>query len=186
MAVAVKNHTIDWPSVRLDFINENLNAGRVDFYTLKQLATKHKLKYGTVRNKAAAQGWAVDLAQMLEDMKTSADATVLNVQLETEVEVRVRQATFARQAQNKAMAKLNAVPSDKLTVQEAIMLWRWGMQEERAALGLEDNFVAPPPSVSKSNQTREAVRLAMDALRGLRERMQLQVANAEPTAPSTT
>jgi len=173
MEVVVANHTIDWVSIRLDFLNENLMAGRPDAFTLKDAAIKHGVVYGSLRNKAAEDGWHEDLKRLLTDLKLESDAGVMSVQLESEVEVRVRQANFARTCQNKAMAKLAAIDPLKLTTQEAIMLWRWGMQEERAALGLDDNFQAPPPGIAKSNQTREAVRIALEAVGKLRDRMKL-------------
>lgn len=182
MPAVVQNHTIDWVSIRLDFLNENLMVGRSDAFTLKQLAAKHNVGYGTTRNRAAEEGWHEDLKRLLTDLKIESDAGVMSVQLESEVEVRVRQANFARQAQNKAMAKLTMINPEQLSTQEAIMLWRWGMQEERKALGLDDNFQAPPAGVTRSNQTREAVRIALEAVRGLKDRMKLIApVNATPS-----
>ena len=58
--------------------------------------------------------------------------------VETEIEIRQRQAQIARFLTDKALRRLINLPPEQLTKKEAIELVRLGLGEERKALGLPD------------------------------------------------
>jgi hypothetical protein len=172
---------ISWDQLRLEFFVKNLNPQGKKLLTLHALAKTHGLNYGSLRNVACKGKWTVELRRLLKEKQELADQFIQNLQVEQEVEVRTRQAQFARMAQNKAILKLSMIDPKNLTVKEATELLKLGLQEERRALGLEEDYTAPPPSSIRSSQTQEAISKAMGIIQNLKGRIVEGSIDADPT-----
>jgi len=134
----VKN--IDWALVKTDYMTENLMADKDQPFTLKELSVRWKIAYKTIRNKASAEGWNDELRERIADQQMEILQRVKGVMVETEVEIRQRQAQVARYLSDKALRRLISIPMEELTNREAIDLMKFSLGEERKALGLADRY----------------------------------------------
>lgn len=177
-SVITASGVIDWERLRTEFLEVNLaaQAKNKPAVSLRALAEKYKLNYGTVRNVASDQDWRVDLHRMAEDQRLRVDLTAV----ESEVEIRIRQAQYARVAQSKAIQRLQKVDPEDLTPRDAMELLKLGMEQERKALGMEGTYTPPAPVDIKSGQTREAVRLAMESIANLKRRLTVGESHVVP------
>ena len=138
MSGSVEKHP--WRELRDEYLNQNL-VPREKPFTLKMLAAAYGMSAGVVRAKAADEKWNKILARRRDELDSNvrdklADSAVFN-----EVEVRIRQATYARLAQSKAITKLQMVEPKDLSVNQALLLLKLGLEEERKALGFADKFL---------------------------------------------
>lgn len=167
--------SIDWEHVRLEYLNTNLEAAVKDGtppLSLKVLAEKYGLNYGTLRNRASEEDWSGQLAVMRTAHKEAIKDRVVHLTLQSEIEIRARQVSYARLAQDVAMQRLLEINPAELTPKETIELLKLGTELERKAAGMEDGYIQAPGTL-KDTQTREAVRQAMTALQRFRERLKL-------------
>lgn len=158
-----------WDRLRIEFLTENLSGDRLRAYTLRELCEKYSLNYGSLRNVASSEKWGAQLTEMVKSKRDKSTEVVQAVQMVNEVEVRVRQAQFARLTMNKAILRIQAIDPAKLSVKEAVELLRLGMQEERKALGLVDTvvYIKPPETDTGSHGAEDAVRVAMAIISSL-------------------
>jgi hypothetical protein len=166
-----------WEQVRLEYLHVNLKAGAKDGtppVSLKVLAQRYGLIYGTLRNKAAEEDWTGQLALMRAAAKEVTTASVVHLTLQTEIEIRTRQVHYGRVAQDIAMERLLQLDPSTLTPKETIELLKLGTDLERKAAGMEDEYTAPPQTSLKDTQTREAVRQTLLALETFRNRLKLK------------
>jgi hypothetical protein len=157
---------VNWADIREEYIEQNLSVDHR--WSLRQVAELYGLNYGTVRNKAADEGWN----QQLENRRVSSRVTALEALREAkgifnEIEVRVRQARFGRDMTTKGMQKLANVDPEKLTIPQAIEMARVGMDQERRALGMPDRyeFIGIPGTEERDQHLH-----ALDELIGVLER----------------
>lgn len=166
-----------WEQVRLEYLNTNLEAqvkkGDIQTVSLKFLAAKYDLKYGSLRNIAAEQDWTGQLALMIREQRDAVKDRIVHINMQSEVEVRTRQVHYGRLAQDIAVESLLAMDPTTLTAKEAIELLRVGTELERKAAGMEDEYI-PPKTDLRDTQTREAVRQTMTALEIFRSRLRLK------------
>jgi hypothetical protein len=159
--------TPKWSVIKLDFFQQNTKAGITHKFTLGDLAKKHGLSYGHVRNVASKEHWQDELDELLKDKPKLAIQATKQLAIVNEIEVRLRQATISRKAIDKAIAALDLVPADKLEVKDAINLLKLGLEQERKALGIPEDVRIEVP---KGDGEREAVNEAMAMIGRLRER----------------
>lgn len=166
----------DWEQLRIAYLEESLAAmgSGSPPISFRILAERYGVNYGSLRNVAGEQRWRDDLTRLSDEQRMKTNTTIVNLQLQNEVEVRVRQAQYARLAQDKAMQKLQVLQPAQMTTRDAIDLLRLGLEQERKALGMEDSFTPPPPSHMASGQTRDAVRLALQSISNLKRRLTLE------------
>jgi hypothetical protein len=167
----------DWEHVRLEYLHLNLKADAQDGTpptSLKVMAQKYGLNYGTLRNKAAEEDWNGQLALMRAAAKEATTASVVHLTLQNEIEIRTRQVNYGRLAQDIAMERLLQLDPSQLTPKETIELLKLGTDLERKAAGLEGEYRGQPQTSLKDNQTREAVRQTLLALETFRSRLKLK------------
>jgi len=142
------------------YLKENLYE-RDRPYTLEDVSKHFGVTYGYIRNKASKHKWNVVLHDILMRRQKESASASQELQVVSEVEIRMRQARFARLAMNKAILKIQAIQPDTLTVREAMELLRLGLQEERRALGLIESVTyaipATDPDVSKLSAIQQAM-----------------------------
>jgi len=131
---------INWTTLRSDYFAENMRQDKQQPFSLKKLSVRWKVAYKTVRNKASIEQWNEELQEKIAEQQACIINRVQTVQIETEIEIRQRQANTARFLQDKALRKLATISSDDLTTREAIELAKLGLGEERKALGLADRY----------------------------------------------
>lgn len=129
---------IDWAAVKADYLAENLMLEKQQPFSLKELSIRWKIAYKTIRNKASQEKWNDELQERITQQQLDIIQNVQNSQVESEVEIRQRQAQVTRYLMDKAMKKLISIPPDELTKREAIELIKFSLGEERKALGLAD------------------------------------------------
>jgi hypothetical protein len=155
--------SVRWDVIREDYIAQNLvRAKGQPPYNLKALSAAHGISYHYIRQIAGTQKWNKLLKERVEERNRQAVEQITGVALFDEIEIRTRQATYARLASSIAHAKLNGLDQNdikKLSVRDAIELLRIGLAEERTALGLDKGGTPPaqPEDRSLSDQQVFAV-----------------------------
>jgi len=136
---------IPWPEIKQQFIETNLE-GRM---TLTQVAEANNIVVGTLANKAAADRWydelrekkleitrEVEKAMAVDTKKVITQLKAKN--LNDELAVRQRHLGLSRKALLIAKARLDTLDSKKMTVRETLDLLKFGVEQERRALGMVD------------------------------------------------
>ena len=141
--------SLRWEAIKEDYIAQNLTRAKGQpAFNLRKLAEAHNVSYHYVRQIAATQKWNKQLKERIEQRKQEAVASITGVALFDEIEIRTRQATYARLASSLAHQKLSGMTVEdikKMSVRDAIELLRIGLTEERVALGIKDIGGTPPP-----------------------------------------
>ena len=160
---------IDWHLVKTDYFVENLHQDKGKPFTLKDLSVRWKIAYKTVRNRASEDGWNDELRDKIAEQQIKILQKVQQQEIETEADVRQRQAQVARYLVDKALLRLVTVAPEDLTKREAIELAKFALGEERKALSItEKGGISPVVEVTESQSVAEQMaRLqAGDALFG--------------------
>lgn len=129
---------IDWKLLKADYITENIKKAKDKPFTLKELSIRWKIAYKTIRNKSSEEHWNDELRERITDQQIEILQKVQDDMIESEVEIRQRQAQVVRYLSDKALRRLISIPPDELTKREAIELMKFSLAEERKALGLPD------------------------------------------------
>lgn len=142
--------SLRWEAIKEDYISQNLVRQKGQpAYDLRKLAEAHKVSYHYLRQIAGKQKWNQQLKDRIEERKRKAVEAIQGVALYDEIEIRTRQASYARLASSLAYRKLQSIKDadvKKMSVKDAIELMKLGLAEERVALGLKDGSEPPPPA----------------------------------------
>lgn len=158
-----------WLQIRDDYIDENLDPEREAPFTLKDVAARWKLNYGTLRNHASAGGWNDRLHEIVEQRNQKTQEIVQNSISYEEAEVRTRQARIARLAQDKATIALESIKPEDLSNREVIDLLRFSLEAERRALGMPDVHILEEYHHSGASVSpEEALQVAKDFVKALK------------------
>lgn len=138
---------VQWTLLREDWLAQNLRRKKGDPpYNYKQLAAAHDVSYLRVRQVAAQQNWQGLLKERQRELEEQAQEHLKGVALFDEIEIRTRQATYARLASSLAEKKLRSLDEKriaKMSIKDAIELMKLGLTEERQALGIGDTVRIP-------------------------------------------
>ena len=179
--------TVDWPTLKHEWMAKNMSPSGPPF-TLKELAVRYGVVYGTVKNRAHREGWRVELTEALAERDKQATTEVMSRAVWDVAEVRWRQARIARVAMTKAMAALAKIDVDKLTASEAIRLLDLGLEQERRALGIavvtrieherapQDDYESVEERMDKVKQFRDLADRFSVFVAGKRRRNRAQIA----------
>jgi hypothetical protein len=159
--LAVVPDTGGFLRMKQHYLTQNLKPGITKPYTLNEVAKAFNVTVGHVRNISSRFKWNEELRALQENRNQQAVQVVQNFQLVNEVEIRTRQAEYARTAMTKAIQKIQTIDPLKLTVKEAVELLKLGLQEERRALGLVESVTYQVPANEKDAQKLGAVQRAM-------------------------
>lgn len=134
--------SVEWIKIKAKYLTENLRTDRATPYSYTDIAREFGVVPGTVRNRASKEKWKDALLDAVRekaenDVNVAKEATSFD-----EAETRHRQATYARVAQAKAILRLRDLDASSLTIREAIDLLKLGLNEERSALGLPNEYIA--------------------------------------------
>lgn len=131
---------IDWEIVFLAWLTENLKRDRKTPYMYNDVAKRFGVAEKTVRTHASKGNWQHKLNEQLRVQNQDLISKIQEQELNTEAEIRHRQANLSRKMVDMAMIKLTDISPRELTVKQAIDLARLGLIEERKALGLPDRY----------------------------------------------
>lgn len=138
-----------WELIKEDWIAQNLRLMPGEpAYTLKQLAAAWGIAYVVIRQMSSKHKWGPQLKERLAKLQEETHARLHEVALFDEIEIRTRQATYARLASSIAFQKLQTLDEKaikNMSVKDAVELLKIGLGEERQALGIGD-VVATPKS----------------------------------------
>jgi hypothetical protein len=141
-----------WVQAKLKYFHENLKEGCMEPYTLKKLSEDMGLNYGSLRQISWSEGWNKELEEMRVKKTEALMNRIMEMQVLSEMDIRLRQAHVARVAQAKALEHLQHIDPKKMKTSDAISLLQLGMQEERKALGM----AAVPTESPQDKQQKEA------------------------------
>lgn len=130
----------NWPSIKREYLQANLDPDRVRPFTLQDVADKFGVTYGTVRNKSAEQSWSTELVKLQDHKVSSALQALATAEGEEEAAIRVRQAGIARKGLELASKRLLSLSPEDLSPKDAILLMKLSMEQERIAMGFGTHF----------------------------------------------
>ena len=159
----------DWGTIKIDWLAKNLRVGQKRF-TLKQVATKWGVAYGTVKNKAYRDGWRGQLAEYISDRDKRALKEVRDRARWDETEVRLRQAGMARVAMAKGVEALKYIKASDFSPNQVSRLLKLGLEQERRALGIPDVM---PPEHQPSPEDKYGNESVEDRMARVRKRREL-------------
>lgn len=169
---------IDWIMIKEEWFESHLQKRGLNF---RQLAERNNISWQQVRNKASTEGWTEQLEKRLaaydlevaERMKHARTAVTEKLQEEfigNEFEIRKRHAQVSRGIQGKALQRISSIPIEEMKLSDAIALLKLGMEEERRALGMPNDYVAPseagklhPEFKSVADQEKDHAKIAKAA-----------------------
>lgn len=146
---ATKNSTsINWAAIKKEYLSHNLDTTNTEALTLKQLAKKHGLNPGTVRNRSAQEGWTEELSKLQDEKVSVVLSALAGAEGEAEAAIRIRQARVARMGLQVAATRISQLSPADLSPKDAIQLMKISMEQERMAMGFERfyDFAAPQSS----------------------------------------
>lgn len=166
---------VQFAMVREEYINRNMIRKPGDpAYSLLSVAKQYKVPYKKVREIAARERWSEELARRLEEKAKQLKVRMENATVFDEMEIRLRQMSYARLASSVAMKRIKALDKDevpKMSIKDAIALLQLGLTEERLAaaevlggLGGEGNSVGG--GVLTAEQVFQVAKLIMDSRKG--------------------
>lgn len=139
-----------WDLIGEDFIAQNLSRAKDDPpYTLKDCANAWGISYTLIRQMSSKHKWAVKLKERIETLRLATQERLQDVALFDELEIRTRQATYARMASSLAYKKLAGLDDKaiaKMSIKDAVELLKLGLGEERQALGIGESMRLSNPN----------------------------------------
>lgn len=133
----------DWKLLQLSWMQRNLMRDLAKPYTYAELGEEFNIPHKTIRNRAAKEKWQDRLAAEREKIEQQILSTILASRVESEAEVRQRQAHIAKSLVDKALTKIKETKVENLSLRQAIEILKFAMPEERKALGLSDKYEGP-------------------------------------------
>lgn len=137
---------INWVLLREEWIVQNL-VERPTPYSMADLARAHGIPPQTVRVRAVRENWAGQLEERRGQRGEQVRGMLEPTDVFSELNVRVRQATYARVAQDIAIRRLRELTDAELrmtSLGSIAELLRLGLAEERRAIALPDTFTFDP------------------------------------------
>ncbi len=140
-----------WASLKEEFLELSITGRDVHW---PSLAGKYGFKAQTARHKASTQKWYLEIAErrrlreeVLEDKlteRTTLALEKLNEDFATnEAAIRKRHATMARGLQARAIERIKSLDLKDLTARDALFMLKLGIDEERFALGMAQQYEGP-------------------------------------------
>jgi len=154
---AKKPFAAPWPQLKEDWIVTNLDPERKETYTLQQLALKWSVRYKTLAAISAKEHWYEQLAERKTEIAEQSIRNVQSLESFNETEVRIRQASIAREAYDLGLKKLRMLTPEMVTPRLMVELLRLGLDNERKALGLPDSFTFVPGAASAEDGQYKSV-----------------------------
>ncbi|GMW07796.1 MAG: hypothetical protein AMXMBFR8_25920 [Nevskiales bacterium] len=132
--------------LREEYLNQNI-VERQTPYTMADLARAHGIPAQTVRVRAVRENWPGQLEERRRQRGEQVRGMLAPTDVFSELSVRVRQATYARVAQDIAIRRLRELTDAELrmtSLGSIVELLRLGLAEERKAIALPDTFKFDP------------------------------------------
>lgn len=141
-----------WAALKEDFLERAAAGQEIHWPTL---AAKFGFNAATVRNRASLEKWHQEieirrkaredaLDTKLVERSTMALEQLNNEMATNEANIRRRYAAMARGLQVKAIQRINTLKLEDLTARDALAMLKFGMDEERLALGMKEAAKAAP------------------------------------------
>lgn len=110
----------DWQTVRAGYNAEYAETGTCD---MQRLASRFKVKYGTLRNRSSAEKWSEEGQRLHREVKLQTSAAAIPMIVKHRVDVMEKHLTFLGQVRQLALNQLGkAAKEEKLSVKEAMSL----------------------------------------------------------------
>lgn len=132
--------SINWELIKRDFILGRTNAENGKSLTLKQLAQKHNIPYGTLKNKASQEKWTALVNKQSKELNLMVTQKVQKEQVMTEVEIRTRNFEAGTVCLDRGLDRLSKLDEDDITPELALKMVQAGIKSRHEAAGLPDRF----------------------------------------------
>lgn len=165
LQVQTYNGNPAWAQAKLHWFTMNLRDEAAETYTLKKLCEDLNLSYGTLRQIAATEKWTSELDQMRIKRTELMMSRVMDMQVLSELDIRLRQAHVGRVAQAVALKHIQGIDPSKMKTSDAIMLLSIGLEQERKALGMATTPAETPQTKTDKDQKANKTSVMQDAMK---------------------
>lgn len=149
--VKKRRDKIDWIMIREQWMESHIQKKGMNF---RQLAAANDISWAQVRNRASQEDWTGQLELRLQHydqevarrLGAAANAVTEKLQdqfIGNEIEIRRRHAKAARGIQGKALERIATMSIEEMKPSDAIAMLKLGLEEERRAMGMPNDYVAP-------------------------------------------
>lgn len=132
--------SINWDLIKRDFILSRTGCKKGKSLTLKQLSQKHKIPYGTLKNRASKEKWIELVNQKNKEVSVKVTAEMQNQNILNEIEVRTKNFKSATVCLDRGLEKLSRLTEEEISPQLAIKMVELGIKGRHSSAGLADNF----------------------------------------------
>ena len=130
----------NWELLYLVWLQRNLERDHTTPYTYQSFGEDEGIPPKTIRNRASKDKWQDKLDKVRTQIEQNIVSTIQKSKVNTESEIRKRQAVILRTLQEKSLKRLELTKPEDLTLKQAIEIIKFAMPEERKALGLADKY----------------------------------------------
>jgi len=150
------NKIVDWDQIKREYFAAHLSLEAGDEGSLKNLAKKFNISYGSLKNKSSKEGWRSELALSKNKIHKKVSSELIENKVLTELEVRKKNYEAADLCLDKGVEKLLRLADDEFTPEIIIKLIQLGMKGRSDSTGIlnkievsgkltvspeEDNFI---------------------------------------------
>jgi len=108
--------------------------------SLKDLAQKHNISYGTLKNKSAREGWNKELKISKREIDKKVTTELKERKIVTELEVREKNYEAADLCLDKGVEKLLKLKGEEFTAEIVIKLIQLGIKGRSDSIGISNRF----------------------------------------------
>ena len=133
-------NVVDWDQIKREYFAAHLSLGASDEGSLKGLAKKYNISYGSLKNRSSREGWKSELAHSKIKIHQKISHEMVENKVLTELEVRRKNYDAADLCLDKGVEKLLRLADDEFTPETVIKLIQLGMKGRSDSTGISNKF----------------------------------------------
>lgn len=132
--------SIDWDKIKRDYFYSQLNMGSCNGCSLKSLAVKYSISYGSLKNRSSKEGWNKELALSKKKIHIKVSKEIVEKKVITEREVREKNYEAADLCLDKGVKNILNLADGDVSAEIAIKLIQLGMKGRLDSTGISSKF----------------------------------------------
>ncbi len=130
------NKIVDWDQIKREYFAAHLSLGATDEGSLKGLAKKYNISYGSLKNRSSKEGWKNELILSKNKIHKKLSSELIENKVLTELEVRRKNYDAADLCLDKGVEKLLRLADGEFTPEIIIKLIQLGMKGRSDSTGI--------------------------------------------------
>ncbi len=131
---------VDWDQIKREYFAAHLSLGASDEGSLKGMAKKYNISYGSLKNRSSKEGWKNELILSKNKIHKKVSSELIENKVLTELEVRRKNYDAADLCLDKGVENLLRLTDDEFTPETVIKLIQLGMKGRSDSTGISNKF----------------------------------------------